>query len=87
MQRNLLTKARDAFCKKLSSSDTTNQSHNKKKTHTAVILKESRCSFLIACWNCGKRLWVMKGSRCHAVGLCSKCIGAFNSGTNTVKRG
>ena len=53
---------------------------------TAIVLKERKRSVQIMCWHCSHRLWVLKGSRCHTLGLCSKCIGNFDRATGTVKK-
>lgn len=44
-----------------------------------IVLKENKKSVLIACWNCGKQMWVKKGSQCHKKGVCGNCIGEFKS--------
>lgn len=44
------------------------------ETHTAVILNETKTTVQIACWYCGRHVWVIKGARCHKTGLCSACL-------------
>jgi len=59
----------------------------KSKSQTsAVVLKEKKNSVQIMCWECKTQLWVKKGSHCHNIGLCSRCIGFFDSKTETVIR-
>lgn len=53
---------------------------------TAIVLKERKRSVQIMCWHCSHRLWVLKDSQCHTIGLCSKCIGSFDKAIGTVKK-
>lgn len=92
MRLNALKKLRATLREKLSLgtitsrvwSDEPNKA-NEPKEATAIVLKERRRSVLIRCWHDGKEMWVMKGSHCHQVGLCSRCIDHFDAATGTVK--
>lgn len=93
MRLNLLSKIRTILREKLSlsgvftaRSETNPTNEPKEETHCAVILKEKKNSIQIACWNCGHRLWVKRGSRCHVIGLCSDCIGSYNPATGTIEK-
>jgi len=96
MQLGALNKLRAILHEKQPLSVTTSRTRagksnktNKPKAEktTAIVLKEQKRSVRIMCWNCNQRLWVMKSSRCHILGLCSHCIGNFDPATGTVKRG
>lgn len=76
----------NVFTTRSSGSKTNSSNESKEETHCAVILREKRNSIQIACWNCGHRLWVKRGSRCCVIGLCSKCIGSYDPTTRTIKK-
>jgi hypothetical protein len=68
--------AKDLFGDKTSTELTITKPTRKKRKYGGycITIKENKGSVLIKCWNCGKELWVRKGSPCHDKGLCGRCV-------------
>ena len=66
--------AKAKVTKGLNKSSTSSKLQQPEREKTQIILKENKNNALIKCWNCGKEIWVKKGSPCFDEGLCFNCI-------------